>query len=371
MKPVLPLLSALLLLVLLLDPVTCSSSFPGWNVGWGFAAGGGFPPLPASFRSWQLNRSTVGYFLGNASGMDSVAEVRAEVGKFGVVGIGWQLNNIPSKYSHLETFEIEEARKLKAMRPGVKVMVLRNTEVASVFWDSAKKVMDDPNTQDYWTQCGGKPCAGVWASPAGNTPKYFFNFSNPDLRAWWVHEYVGTALDNPLFDGVYYDCSCGSPPGDHLDQAAMQRAAQGAFDEVLAMATKKGKVRVHVLLRVAPTHRRCRVRVYPLVAPTHRRLLHPIDVDVAIVTAHCPLALGPVSSLPSSLTPFLPFSLTPRVHLTPFHLAHLAHLALLNHLACLANHTPPVHSAYVQWLSSWNDDGVLDKATCATQMRRW
>ena len=286
MKPVLALLSALLLLVLLLEPVTCSSSFPGWNVGWGFAAGGGFPPLPASFRSWQLNRSTVGYFLGNASGMDSVAEVRAEVGKFGVVGIGWQLNNIPSKYSHLETFEIEEARKLKAMRPGV-------------------KVMDDPNTQDYWTQCGGKPCAGVWASPAGNTPKYFFNFSNPDLRAWWVHEYVGTALDNPLFDGVYYDCSCGSPPGDHLDQAAMQRAAQGAFDEVLAMATKKGKVRVHVLLRVAPTHR-CRVRVYPLVAPTHRRLLRPADVDVAIVTstAHWPMGPYPPSlrrSLLSSL----------------------------------------------------------------------
>ena len=42
------------------------------------------------------------------------------------IGIGWQLNNIPSKYSHLEKFEIEEAQRLKALRPDVKVSVLRN-----------------------------------------------------------------------------------------------------------------------------------------------------------------------------------------------------------------------------------------------------
>ena len=51
--------------------------------------------------------------------------------------------------------------------------------------------MYDPTTQDYWTQCPGKggkmaPCQGSWDSPAGNTPKYFFNFSNPKLQDWWV-----------------------------------------------------------------------------------------------------------------------------------------------------------------------------------------
>ena len=87
------------------------------------------------------------------------------------VGIGWQLNNIPSHYSHLEEYEIEEARALKALRPDVRVSVLRNTEVATVFWDSAKAKMYDPNTQDFWTQCNGKPCKGSWDSPAGNTDK--------------------------------------------------------------------------------------------------------------------------------------------------------------------------------------------------------
>jgi hypothetical protein len=87
------------------------------------------------------------------------------------VGIGWQLNNIPSHYSHLEQYEIEEAKALKAVRPDVRVSVLRNSEVATVFWDSAKAKMYDPTTQDFWTQCNGQPCKGKWDSPAGNTDK--------------------------------------------------------------------------------------------------------------------------------------------------------------------------------------------------------
>jgi hypothetical protein len=49
-------------------------------------------------------------------------------------------------------------------------------------------IMYNASTQLYWTQCDGKPCKGVWGSPAGNTPKYFFNFSNPQLADWWVYE---------------------------------------------------------------------------------------------------------------------------------------------------------------------------------------
>ena len=79
------------------------ASDPGWPVGWGFASHGGFPALPAAWQSYSLQESTVGFFLGNASGMDSAAEEKAEV-RLGVVGIGWQLNNIPSHYSHLEKF---------------------------------------------------------------------------------------------------------------------------------------------------------------------------------------------------------------------------------------------------------------------------
>jgi hypothetical protein len=225
-------------------PMACASvvgdnNNVGWKVGWGFQAHGGFPSNP--WGSYAMNLSTTAYFVGNASGMDSPSELGKEI-KLGYVGIGWQLNNIPSHYSHLETFEKLEAKNLKALRPDVKVSVLRNTEVATVFWDNAKAVMFDNTTQEYWTQCNGAPCKGTWASPAGNTVKYFFNFSNPALRDWWVYEYIGQAVNESLFDGVYFDCSCGSPPGvKSADADQFQADAQIAFDRALAIIKAAGK----------------------------------------------------------------------------------------------------------------------------------
>eukprot|EP00041_Stephanoeca_diplocostata_P004427 m.45041 g.45041 ORF g.45041 m.45041 type:complete len:378 (-) comp15108_c0_seq6:120-1253(-) len=215
-------------------------SEPGWHVGWGFESHGGFPSNP--WASYQMNQSTTAYFVGNASGMDNKAELTAEV-HLGYVGIGWQINNIPSNYSHLETYEILEAKRLKELRPDVKVSVLRNTEVATVFWDSARAKMFDPSTQDFWVMCeDGKPCAGTWGSPAGNTVKYWFNFSNPRLVDWWVNEYIGEATNETLFDGVYFDCSCGSPPNiPSADADKFQANAQVAFDRALALIKSKGK----------------------------------------------------------------------------------------------------------------------------------
>ena len=181
-------MSSSIILATLLVLTSSASPEPGWNVGWGFEAHGGFPALP---RSWQSEAKPLlaGYFLGNASGLDSNHELGAE-NRFSVVGLGWQLDNIPSHFSHLEQFEIAEARALKNLRPNARVTILRNTEVGTVFWDSIKAKMYNASTQDWWTQCGGKPCKGSWGSPAGNTDKYWFNFSNPDLASWWVDEFV-------------------------------------------------------------------------------------------------------------------------------------------------------------------------------------
>lgn len=193
----------------------------------------------------RLEDSLGTYFVGNASGMDSPSELAKEV-ELGYVGIGWQLNNIPSHYSHLEKFEILEAQRIKKLRPGVKVGVLRNTEVATVFWDSANKTMYDPATQDYWTQCGGKPCVRTWISPAGSTPAQYFNYSNPAFVEWWLNVYIGEALRNPLIDAIYFDCCCGSPPADVFANnpravAQYKADAQAAFDRALAMIAAAGK----------------------------------------------------------------------------------------------------------------------------------
>jgi hypothetical protein len=83
------------------------------------------------------------------------------------------------------------------------VGVLRNTETVTVFWSSANRTMHDPATQLYWTQCGGRPCVGVWGSPAGNTPpKFYINYSNPAAVEWWLNTYIGEALRSPLLDAM-------------------------------------------------------------------------------------------------------------------------------------------------------------------------
>eukprot|EP00746_Dinoflagellata_sp_MGD_P042469 gnl/MRDRNA2_/MRDRNA2_20297_c0_seq1.p1 gnl/MRDRNA2_/MRDRNA2_20297_c0~~gnl/MRDRNA2_/MRDRNA2_20297_c0_seq1.p1 ORF type:complete len:375 (-),score=59.04 gnl/MRDRNA2_/MRDRNA2_20297_c0_seq1:276-1331(-) len=181
--------------------------------------------------------------MGNSTGMNSVEELAAEA-RFGIVGIGWQFNQVTP--GHLEQYEIETARALKALRPDIKVMVSRNTEAAAYFWDSCREKMTNPASRDFWTQCGDQPCAQDWSAPGSHnhsktiTPGYYFNYSNPRLVDWWVNEYIGGALNNSMIDGVYFDCACIPMPGVR-DQEEMQEAAQVAFDQALAKIEAAGK----------------------------------------------------------------------------------------------------------------------------------
>ena len=243
-----------LLRLLLLPLATSSPSTSGagrdsqgrgpWGAGWGFAAAGGVPPQPAGMQSYLLNKSVVGYFVANNTGLASAAELAAEV-KLGIVGIGWNLNHLATSESGgLEQYEAEQAAALKAARPDVGVMVLRNTEVVSTFWTAFRDAMNDT---DIWLQSppgSGKPINEPWGTddPAsgGVTPKYFLNFSNPKTQTWWLDKYIGPALDQPHVDGVYTDCSCGTARGETVTQAELA-GRQKAFDAALALAKSKGK----------------------------------------------------------------------------------------------------------------------------------
>jgi sialidase-1 len=159
------------------------------------------PPLPKRMRSYQMNLSTVTYFIGNASGMDSPTELQAEA-RFGNVGVGWQIDGIPKHWAQgLEVVELAEAKRLKARRPDVRVLVSRQSEVGTKMWNTvAALVASDPtNARKYFTSCRGKPCAVKWEA----NDSFFFNWANPALRDWWVHTYIGGALNESAIDGVY------------------------------------------------------------------------------------------------------------------------------------------------------------------------
>lgn len=53
---------------------------------------------------------------------------------------------------------------------------------------------------------------------------------------WWVNVYIGEAVSNDLFDGVYFDCCCGNAPGvPAADAAKFATDAQAAFNKALAL----------------------------------------------------------------------------------------------------------------------------------------
>jgi hypothetical protein len=118
------------------------------------------------------------YFIANNSGLASPAELATDV-KLGIVGIGWNLFHDATARGdpmadpngtdggNIEGYEIQQAAALKAERPDVGVMVLRNTEVMSTFWSSFREVM---NRTELWLQSppgSGKPIAAAWGSDGG------------------------------------------------------------------------------------------------------------------------------------------------------------------------------------------------------------
>eukprot|EP00729_Bicosta_minor_P015387 gene15387-4559_t len=135
-----------------------------WNAGWGFAPHHGVPPMQPFLQSYHLNKSVAGYFVANNTGLANPAEVVAE-NKLGIVGIGWNLNHLHTSVSGgLETYEAEQAKVLKAARPDVGVMVLRNTEVVSTFWTAFRNAMNDT---ELWLQSppgSGKPISEPWGT---------------------------------------------------------------------------------------------------------------------------------------------------------------------------------------------------------------
>jgi hypothetical protein len=205
-----------------------------------------------------MNASTVDYFVGMATGLDSKKELDAGH-MLGYYGVGWELNNIPTNYTHLEAAELATAKSLKALRPGIKIGVTRNTVVAASFWESAQAVMTNPATKDYWLLCGdGKPCTAKWGldepcSRSGgrgacDPTSYLFNWSNPGLQDWFVYDYIGQAANETLVDAVFFDAgvNASAPSLDGtlpvgFDPAAYLRDGQVTFDRATALLAEKGK----------------------------------------------------------------------------------------------------------------------------------
>jgi len=124
--------------------------------------------------------------MGNTTGPNNPTEVAAQ-SRFGIAGVGWQNNNKGSNFSH----EAAAAKQIKLSRPAATVMVTRDTQVVTSFWDSAWSAMTTRPEFFLRDPRSGLPVSRAWVSPAGNTPKFWLHFSNAHAAAWWEEAFYG------------------------------------------------------------------------------------------------------------------------------------------------------------------------------------
>ena len=235
------------------------------------SSGIGYPPIPLpGYPTYLMNRSTAAYFLGNDTGLNSVRENTAEA-RFGIVGIGWQLGMRWSKWRHLERWEEQTARAIKAINPDTKVIVSRNVEVGGVFWDHCRPYFENLSLARHSTMFvegqpggGGKPacaigalCNGSWGCgncgpimPFDGKPgvpygQLKFNWSSPQLQNWWLETHIHAAINRTAIDGVHFDCECGNDNGiAKQNMAAFNANALAVFGRHLSMLASAKKMSI-------------------------------------------------------------------------------------------------------------------------------
>ena len=250
-------------------------SYPGWLFrahgqplvpGAGSAPTGrrrtiGYPPLPwAGFPTYNMSQSTAAWFVGNDTGLNSAAEIAAEA-QFGVVGIGWELNMFGSGFQHLETWEAITARAIKRASPTTRVLVSRNTELATGFWDSVRR-QRATNAANFWVRgevnsslCAlGAVCDIPWWFSSDHNDcrredhvcsipnnSQWFNWSHAPTQQWWLGQYVGQAADTSEVDGVYFDGGAPMVGVAPQNKAAFVADQQRTFDMHMSSFARQRK----------------------------------------------------------------------------------------------------------------------------------
>jgi hypothetical protein len=164
-----------------------------------------------------------------------------------------------ANWHHLETFEVSFAAQIKAINPKAKVLVSRNSEVGTVVWDAIRPLLDTPEHAEasgLWLHNKqGKLSNTTWDCPNCGLPpkpsaipygKLYFNWTSAKFSDWWLATHIGSALDEPLIDGVYFDCCCGMPPGIPRgpEMPRFMGAAQAGFDRHLPVLAAKKKMTI-------------------------------------------------------------------------------------------------------------------------------
>ncbi len=157
------------------------------------------PPWPATYN---MRLSTQNYFFGSADFYDN--ETVAFAAKHAIVGIDWA-NHYGLPMHREETLVIQTAY-IKAVNPKTRVYVYRNSELALSIYDSGAQVMYDPSKTNWFVLFPNGSIYNDSTIVFGyRMDQFCWDHRNPDVQDYFVNYYVGSAFNQSIVDGVFYD----------------------------------------------------------------------------------------------------------------------------------------------------------------------
>jgi len=122
----------------------------------------------------------------------------------GVIGIDWA--NHHGLPMHREDTLAQQAAIIKAVNPKTRVFVYRQSELALNIFDNGAKVMYDPSKTNWFVLF---PNGSIYndSTRVGNyrMDQFCWDHRNPDVQDYFVNYYVGSAFNQTIVDGVFYD----------------------------------------------------------------------------------------------------------------------------------------------------------------------
>jgi hypothetical protein len=159
-------------------------------------------PLPPWQPTYDMQLSTQHYFYSSEGFYDNNTVAFAAL--HGVIGIDWA-NHYDLPMNREETLA-EQAAFIKAVNPKTRVFVYRQSELALNIFDNGAKVMYDPSKTDWFVLFQN----GTIYNDSTIVDKYrmdqfCWDHRNPDVQDYFVNYYVGSAFNQSIIDGIFYD----------------------------------------------------------------------------------------------------------------------------------------------------------------------
>jgi hypothetical protein len=149
-----------------------------------------------------MKLSTQHYFGGSEDFYDNATVAFAAL--HGVVGIDWA-NHYGLPMHREDTLAIQAAI-VKAINPKTRVFVYRQSELALNIFDNGAKVMYDPSKTNWFVLF---PNGSIYndSTRVGNyrMDQFCWDHRNPEVQDYFVNYYVGSAFNQSVVDGMFYD----------------------------------------------------------------------------------------------------------------------------------------------------------------------